>query len=79
MLDVNLTDIDVVTSDNNIIFSGTINNNSDDDVSVNVKLYNDEDNLIGENTSENIFEVDFIFDDTLKLDDISTYSVEIIK
>ena len=86
--DVTVSQINVVTTDTNLSVTGTVESTITN-LSVSVKLYNTEDNLLGENKYEyneenplnqtGLFQIDFILSDTLKLEDISKYSIEIIK
>ena len=89
--DYNISNIDVVTSDINIIISGTVERTTDDtsNFSVLVKVYDSGNNLLEEqryeynenNTleSNNIFETTFALSSTLMISDIVNYSIEIEK
>ena len=91
MLDTRVYNINVVSTDSNIVISGNIDRTNDDtsNVSVNVKLYDKDSNVIGDNKYEfnesnvlevnGTFEVTFAFSDDLKLENIDTYSIEIVK
>lgn len=84
-------DISVVSGDTSIKFSGSIDRTGDDNSNIGllVKLYDIDGNVIGENKYEyndtnvledtSTFEVEFLFDDTLKLENINKYSIEIVK
>ncbi len=86
-----ISDIKTETTDNSLALSGTITRTDDssDDLSVVVKLYNTVDEVIGENkvdfNSENsldgskTFEVTFDFTDDLTLEEINKYSIEVVK
>ena len=90
ILDTEITNINVNVTDTNIIFTGNINNKSDSDtLSVMVKLYDANSNLLGENKYEfnsdnplngaSTFEVEFMISDALKVDDIKEYSINVIR
>lgn len=91
MLDSRISNISILKGNTDILFKGTIERLTDDtsNVSVIVKLYDNKDNLIGENKKEynedsplngsDIFEISFILNDTLKLENISSYSIEVFK
>ena len=91
MFDVKVSNINIVNSDTNISFSGNLERLNEDtsDVSVVVNLYDVNDNVLGTNKQEynsdnvledtNTFEVSFLLSDTLKLEDITKYSIEIVK
>lgn len=91
LLDIKLYNVTIVTSDNNIVFSGSVDRLTDDttNVSIIIRLYDVDDNIIGENKYEynednildstGMFEVEFLLNDVLKLEDINTYSIEIVK
>lgn len=80
-----------IYNDEKLVFGGDIERLNDDtsNVSVLVKLYDKEDNFLAENKYEfnndnsledkKTFEVSFILSDTLKMENISKYSIEIIK
>lgn len=89
--DIKIYDVSAVSSDTSIKFVGSIERLSDDtsNVSVVVKLFDIDGNMIGENKydyddenvlkNDSVFEVEILFDETLKLNDIDKYSIEIIK
>lgn len=91
LFDVKVSNINIVNSDTSVIFSGNVESFSEDtsDVSVVVKLYDVSGNVLGENkheyNEENVlesagtFEVSFLLSDTLKLETIDKYSIEIVK
>lgn len=91
LLNIEISNINISTSDVNIVFTGDLEKLVDDtsNVSVVVKLYDVDSNVIGEKeyefNEENVlevldsFEVNFEFNDTLKLENIDKYSIEIVK
>lgn len=85
-----ISNINITSSDADIKFSGDIKGNSEDkDLSVIVKLFDNDGNNIGENkyeytlenplNEEGTFEVAFILSDTLKLEDIKKYSIDVVR
>lgn len=84
-----ITDIKINSSENNIVFSGNIERNNEEtaNLSILVKLYDNSNNLIGENkyqfNEDNVlnkigsFEVSFMFNDSLKLENIVNYTIEV--
>lgn len=91
LLDIEIRNISITSTDVNIRFSGTVERLTEDmtNISVIVRLYNNNGELLGENKQEfndenplvkvNTFEVAFILSDTLNSNDISDYSIEIVK
>lgn len=89
--DIRISNIVINNTDTNISFNGNIERLSENntDTSVLVKLYDKNNNLLGENkqefNSDNVlgssatFEVSFILSEALKREDITKYSIEIIK
>lgn len=88
--DVRVSNINVTNSDTDFTINGDVSRLSDDksDFSVVVKLYDDTNNLIGENkqefNSDNVldstgtFNINFILSVDLKVENISKYSIEIV-
>lgn len=85
-----ISNINIISSDLDIKFSGNIKGNSgDNNLSVIVKLFDNDSNTLGENkyeytlenplNEEGTFEVAFIFNDTLKLEDIKKYSIDVVR
>lgn len=85
-----ISNINVTTSDTDIKFSGNINGTSGEEgLSVVVKLYDEMANTLGENkyeytlenplNGEGTFEVSFILSDTLKLENIKKYSIDVVR
>lgn len=85
-----ISNIDVTTSDTDIKFSGNINGTSGEEgLSVVVKLFDEMANTLGENkyeytlenplNGEGTFEVSFILSDTLKLENIKKYSIDVVR
>lgn len=91
MLDIKLYNINIINNETGIKFSGNIDRLSDDNsnISIAVKLFDNDNNVIAENkydyNEENVlnetglFEIEFLFGDTLKLENIVKYTIEIIK
>lgn len=91
LLDNKVSGININTDNNSIIFSGTIERLTEDTVNVSVviKLYDVNGNVLGENKYEynesnpldetDIFEISFMLSDVLKLENIVNYSIEIVK
>lgn len=81
-LDTEVIDnISVTTSDNNIVFTGDVTSSIEDTFNVIVTLYNNEYNILKEEsnniTDNNSFNIEFTLDDTLNLENIKTYSISI--
>lgn len=85
-----ISNINVTTSDTDIKFSGNINGTSGEEgLSVVVKLFDEMANTLGENkyeytlenplNGEGTFEVSFILSDTLKLENIKKYSIDVVR
>lgn len=85
-----ISNINVTTSDTDIKFSGNINGTSGEEgLSVVVKLFDEKANTLGENkyeytlenplNGEGTFEVSFILSDTLKLENIKKYSIDVVR
>lgn len=85
-----ISNININSSDSDIKFSGNIKGNSEDNnLSVVVKLFDNDNNTLGENkyeytlenplNEEGTFEVAFILSDTLKLEDIKKYSIDVVR
>ena len=85
-----ISNINVTTSDTDIKFSGNINGTSGEEgLSVVVKLFDEMSNTLGENkyeytlenplNGEGTFEVSFILSDTLKLENIKKYSIDVVR
>ncbi|MGN1342064.1 MAG: hypothetical protein ACI4VL_02390 [Bacilli bacterium] len=85
-----ISNINITTSDTDIKFSGNINGTSGEEgLSVVVKLFDEMANTLGENkyeytlenplNGEGTFEVSFILSDTLKLENIKKYSIDVVR
>ena len=81
---VNISNINIKNNTTNVVFSGNITT-SEYPFDVVVRLYKDDETLIKEdkvtindNTNNN-FSITFNFDDTLKLEDLSKYSIDIVR
>ena len=91
LLETEINNITVNTSDTEISFTGNIKrlNDNKDNLSVVVRLYDNQNNLLGENKeeyndenvleSEDTFEIKFMLSDALKLENITDYSIEVSK
>lgn len=88
--DTEINSIAVTNSDNDIKISGSIKNLSTEGaLSINVKLYDSDGNVIGEEkkeyTTDNVlsgddtFEISFTYSDTLKKDDVKEYSINVVR
>lgn len=88
--DTEISNITVTNSDTDIKVSGSIKNLSTEGVlSINVKLYDKDGNVIGEEkkeyttdnalSSEDTFEISFTYSDTLKKDDVKEYSINVVR
>lgn len=88
--DTEINSIAVTNSDNDIKISGSIKNLSTEGaLSINVKLYDSDGNVIGEEKKEyttdnvlsgdDIFEISFTYSDTLKKDDVKEYSINVVR
>lgn len=88
--DTEISNITVTNSDTDIKVSGSIKNLSTEGVlSINVKLYDTDGNVIGEEkkeyttdnalSSEDTFEISFTYSDTLKKDDVKEYSINVVR
>lgn len=88
--DTEINNIAVTNSDTDIKVSGSIKNlNTEGVLSINVKLYNSDGNVIGEEkkeytadnalSSEDTFEISFTYNDTLKKDDVKEYSINVVR
>ena len=88
--DTEISNITVTNSDTDIKVSGSIKNLSTEGVlSINVKLYDTDGNVIGEEkkeyttdnalSSEDNFEISFTYSDTLKKDDVKEYSINVVR
>ena len=80
-----ISDINISTDEINLKFTGNIENlDSANSMSVVIRLYTDNDVLLKEETkelqsSDTNFELLFVFDDNLKLEDIRKYSIDIVR
>lgn len=85
---VRISDIKVDSDDTNIVFTGNIEKLSNDitSLSIIIKLYGIDGNILGENKQEynegdsiDSFDISFLVSDTLKMEDISEYIIEIVR
>lgn len=88
--DTEISNITVTNSDTDIKVSGSIKNLSTEGaLSIIVKLYDTDGNVIGEEkkeyttdnalSSEDTFEISFTYSDTLKKDDVKEYSINVVR
>lgn len=88
--DTEISNITVTNSDTDIKVSGSIKNLSTEGaLSINVKLYDTDGNVISEEkkeyttdnalSSEDTFEISFTYSDTLKKDDVKEYSINVVR
>lgn len=81
MNNVEVSNIMVNLSDTGIIFTGNINNLSTDKYSLVIKLFNANGDSIGEASNdfstEDKFDVNFVYNDSIKKEDIKKYSISI--
>lgn len=88
--DTEINSIAVTNSDTDIKISGSIKNLSTEGaLSINVKLYDSDGNVIGEEKKEyttdnalsgdDTFEISFTYSDTLKKDDVKEYSINVVR
>ncbi len=88
--DTEISNITVTNSDADIKVSGSIKNLSTEGVlSINVKLYDKDGNVIGEEkkeyttdnalSGEDTFEISFTYNDTLKKDIVNEYSINVVR
>lgn len=88
--DTEISNITVTNSDTDIKVSGSIKNLSTEGaLSIIVKLYDNDGNVIGEEkkeytadkalNGEDIFEISFTYSDTLKKDDVKEYSINVVR
>mgnify|MGYP004537876095 FL=1 len=88
--DTEISNITVTNSDTDIKVSGSIKNLSTEGaLSIIVKLYDKDGNVIGEEkkeyttdnalSSEDTFEISFTYSDTLKKDDVKEYSINVVR
>lgn len=81
---VNISNISIKNNTTNVVFSGNINS-SEYPFDVVVRLYKDDESLIKEDkvtisdNSTSNFSITFNFDDTLKLEELSKYSIDIVR
>lgn len=88
--DTEVNNILINNTDTELSISGNINNLSSEGIlTINVKLYDAEGNILGENkkeyttdnllTSTDTFEIIFAYNDTLKKENVKEYSINIIR
>ena len=79
-LDVAINTLDIIIDDNKITFSGNLNKLSDDNVTMLFKIYDVNGSVLDDISIEytDDFSVEFIYN-TYNINDITDYSIEIIK
>lgn len=85
-----INNINITTTDNKLTLTGNVSSlNEDNILKILIKLYDSNNNVLGENnyeytedaplTSSSAFEISFDLDDSLKLENINKYSIEVVK
>lgn len=81
--DVNVSNIVINNSDTDIVFTSDLKNNNSDKYTITVKLYDENNNSIGEEskeyTTEDKLEIKFTYSDSLLKDNIKKYSINITR
>lgn len=81
--DVNISNIVINNSDTDIVFTSDLKNNNSDKYTVTVKLYDENNNSIGEEskeyTTEDKLEIKFTYSDSLLKDNVKKYSINITR
>ena len=81
--DVNVSNIVINNSDTDIVFTSDLKNNNSDKYTVTVKLYDENNNSIGEEskeyTTEDKLEIKFTYSDSLLKDNVKKYSINITR
>lgn len=88
---IKVSNINIVNTGTSIKFSGNVQrlDTAKNDVSVNIKLYDSSDKVIGEKEykfnkdnvleSNSTFDIEFVLYDNLKIENIKNYSIDIVK
>lgn len=81
--DVNVSNIVINNSDTDIVFTSDLKNNNSDKYTITIKLYDENNNSIGEEskeyTTEDKLEIKFTYSDSLLKDNIKKYSINITR
>ena len=81
--DVNVSNIVINNSDTDIVFTSDLKNNNSDKYTITVKLYDENNNSIGEEskeyTTEDKLEIKFTYSDSLLKDNVKKYSINITR
>ena len=81
--DVNVSNIVINNSDNDIVFTSDLKNNNSDKYTITIKLYDENNNSIGEEskeyTTEDKLEIKFTYSDSLLKDNVKKYSINITR
>lgn len=81
--DVNVSNIVINNSDTDIVFTSDLKNNNSDKYTVTIKLYDENNNSIGEEskeyTTEDKLEIKFTYSDSLLKDNVKKYSINITR
>ena len=79
--DVNVSNIVINNSDTDIVFTSDLKNNNSDKYTITIKLYDENNNSIGEESkeyaSEDKLEIKFTYSDSLLKDNVKKYSINI--
>lgn len=81
--DVNVSNIVINNSDTDIVFTSDLKNNNSDKYTVTIKLYDENNNSIGEEskeyTTEDKLEIKFTYSDSLLKENVKKYSINITR
>lgn len=81
--DVNVSNIVINNSDTDIVFTSDLKNNNSDKYTITIKLYDENNNSIGEEskeyTTEDKLEIKFAYSDSLLKDNVKKYSINITR
>ena len=81
--DVNVSNIVINNSDTDIVFTSDLKNNNSDKYTITVKLYDENNNSIGEEskeyTTEDKLEIKFTYSDSLLKENVKKYSINITR
>lgn len=81
--DVNVSNIVINNSDTDMVFTSDLKNNNSDKYTVTIKLYDENNNSIGEEskeyTTEDKLEIKFTYSDSLLKDNVKKYSINITR
>lgn len=81
--DVNVSNIVINNSDTDIVLTSDLKNNNSDKYTITIKLYDENNNSIGEEskeyTTEDKLEIKFTYSDSLLKDNVKKYSINITR